>query len=133
MAIADAAGGRWPSLAREACTALVAAASGSDDRSLGVRLLVDIRTAFGADRRLSTAQLVDRLADIDEWLDGKSDKARGTWLARRLRPYGISPRPVRIGTTNPRGYDTDDFTDAWRRYATDHNATNATSLLDASR
>lgn len=130
IAIADAAGGPWPDRARNACRTLVAEAA-SDDRSPGVRLLADIRQAFGTDTRLATATLIARLVAIEEapwagWLDAKSDKARGAWLANKLRPYGISPRPVRIDGANPRGYDAADFTDTWRRYLPHHNATDAT-------
>jgi hypothetical protein len=119
VAIGDAAGGRWPTTARAACTALVTAAG--DDQSPGVRLLADVRNAFGADRRLPTVTLLDRLAALDDapWadqIDGKSDKARGSWLARRLRPYGVSSRTLRIGDSTPRGYDAADFADTWRRY-----------------
>jgi Protein of unknown function (DUF3631) len=119
VAIGDAAGGRWPVSARAACTALVAAAD--DDQSPGVRLVADLRTSFGADRRLATATLLDRLMALDDapWadqIDGKSDKARGSWLARKLRPYGISSRTLRIGDSTPKGYDASDFTDTWRRY-----------------
>jgi hypothetical protein len=121
VALADAAGGHWPRTARAACEALVRAAMGADDQSAGVRLLADIREAFGGDRRLATATLVERLAIVDdapwcEFLDGRSDKARGAWLAKRLKPYGISPRAVRIGEAHPRGYEMTDFADAWVRY-----------------
>jgi hypothetical protein len=119
VAIGDAVGGRWPATARAACTALVMAAG--EDLSPGIRLLGDLRSAFGTDRRLATATLLDRLAALDDmqWadqLDGKSDKARGSWLARKLRPYGISSRTLRIGDSTPRGYEAGDFADTWRRY-----------------
>ena len=121
IAVADAAGGAWPDLTRNACVAIVKDTTAADDQSLGVRLLSDIRTAFGTDSRLATATLLERLAAVDdapwcEQLDGRSDKARGSWLARKLKPYGISPRAVRIGADHPRGYDAQDFADAWRRY-----------------
>jgi hypothetical protein len=128
VAVADAAGGSWPDLARSACVTLVQATAAADDQSLGVRLLGDIRAAFDADSRLATATLVGRLAAVDdapwcELLDGRSDKARGSWLAKKLKPYGISPRSVRIGADHPRGYDALDFADAWRRYLPAHSVT----------
>jgi hypothetical protein len=121
IAVADAVGGDWPERARNACEALVEASMAADDQSAGVRLLADIREAFRQDSRLATSTLLDRLAAVDdtpwcELLDGRSDKARGSWLAKRLKPYGISPRAVRIGDAHPRGYESTDFTDAWRRY-----------------
>jgi hypothetical protein len=108
--------------------ALVRAATAADDQSAGIRLLGDIREAFGRDGRLATATLLDRLAAVDdapwcELLDGRSDKARGSWLARKLKPYGISPRAIRIGDAHPRGYESTDFADAWRRYLPVHSGT----------
>ena len=93
----------------------------AEDQSPGVRLLADLRNAFGTDARLATATLLDRLGALDDapWadqIDGRSDKARGSWLARKLRPYGISSRTVRMGGSTPKGYDAADFTDTWRRY-----------------
>jgi Protein of unknown function (DUF3631) len=37
-------------------------------------------------------------------------------LARRLKAYGIKPKVVRIGDHTFRGYDKQDFYDAWKRY-----------------
>jgi hypothetical protein len=96
-------------------------AAAGEDQSPGVRLLADVRTAFGADTRLATAELLGRLTALDDtpWadqIDGKSDKARSSWLARKLRPYGISSRTLRIGDSTPKGYEAGDFADTWRRY-----------------
>jgi Protein of unknown function (DUF3631) len=53
ISVADAAGGRWPTTARAACKALVDAADSADeDKSLSVKLLVDIRQIF-ADKHVS--------------------------------------------------------------------------------
>src|SRR5215472_11871454 len=46
LAVADIAGGDWPSLARQTATALVAAAR-EIEPSLNIRLLADLRTIFG--------------------------------------------------------------------------------------
>ena len=38
-------------------------------------------------------------------------------LARRLKPYGIVPRSIRLDAENvPRGYLREQFVDAWKRY-----------------
>jgi hypothetical protein len=69
--------------------------------------------------RLSSARLAELLSAIEEspWGDlrGKPLDARG--LARRLKPYGVFPRSVRLddGTT-PKGYKAEQFADAWLRY-----------------
>ena len=120
IALADATGGHWPTTARHACRELINS-TGSRQESLGVRLLADIRNAFAGETRLSTVTLIERLTALDdapwaEWLEGKSDKARGAWLAKRLKPYAIAPHAVRIGGSTPKGYDAADFADAWRRY-----------------
>lgn len=54
LAIADAAGDRWPIRARKACVELVKAAQSTDSGSLGLRLLGDLRTVFGSADRMST-------------------------------------------------------------------------------
>ena len=54
LIVADMATGVWPKLAREACSALCKVAQ--DRRaSLGVRLLADLRTVFGASVAVLTA------------------------------------------------------------------------------
>jgi hypothetical protein len=121
VAIADAAGGDWPHLVRSACVELALSGRGTDDASLGVRLLTEIRDVFDDRDRLDTATIVAGLCDIDdapwaEWLDGKSEKARGAWLAKRLKPYGISPGVHRFGDESRRGYLATDLADAWRRW-----------------
>jgi len=66
LAIADAAGGEWPGLARRALLELCAEATGSDE-SAGIRLLADIRdvfTARGTDR-IASSDLAGALAEIE--------------------------------------------------------------------
>jgi hypothetical protein len=119
VAIGDAAGGDWPIRARNAAVVLNGERLVADP-SFGVRLLVDIRSAFdedGADRLTST-DLVTRLCAGEEtpWGDlrGKALDPRG--LARRLKPYGIRPGQHRFGHDTGKGYLRSDFTDAWNRY-----------------
>ena len=136
IAVADVAGGNWPTRARVAAVALVADPRGRAP-SLGVMLLRDLRIVFkhaGTDR-LSTEQVIEKLLKFDEspWADlrGKPLDARG--LARRLGKYDISPKVIRVGETTPRGYEAADLADAWARYLEptpmqpDGSATSATS------
>lgn len=116
LAIADAAGGSWPLRARLAAIAL---SSEDDDQvSVGIRLLGDIREAFGDDDHLPTAELLRRLHELDEapWADwyGKPLSARG--LARLLEPYRVTPVRKRDGRANLRGYFRVDFEDSFQRY-----------------
>ncbi|RUU96658.1 DUF3631 domain-containing protein [Mesorhizobium sp. M1A.F.Ca.IN.020.06.1.1] len=131
LAIADAAGGHWPERARVAAVALVAL-SKEGTPSLGVKLLGDVKTIFGQDEVLATESILRRLCDLDEsqWADMKGKPLDDRGLANKLRPYGIKPKVVRIGTATPRGYQRTDFVDAWQRYlplAPLESATSATS------
>lgn len=121
LAIADAAGGEWPTTARSSLVELCADARATD-KSPGVQLLTDIReifTARGADR-ISSAELTSALLEIEtspwsEW--GKSQKPiSAPRLARLLGRFGITPGSVRIGEKTPKGYRLDDFSDAFTRY-----------------
>jgi Protein of unknown function (DUF3631) len=119
IAIADLAGADWPQRARAAAGALAADAAEQDqDSSVGLRLLVDLRTVFADDDRLDSKTALDRLCRLEEspWDDlrGKRLDARG--LSKLLRPYGIKPKVIRFGEATPRGYERADFADAWRRY-----------------
>jgi hypothetical protein len=107
LAVADAAGGHWPSTGRNACTALVKVAENREG-SLGVRLLGDLRRVFadaGTDR-MATEEILERLHRLDEspWADmrGKALDARG--LAYRVRQYEVRPYQFRIGEALVRGY-----------------------------
>ena len=118
LAVADAAGGDWPQVARRAASELVEAHV--DEGSRGVRLLADIRALFDSlnVEKLSSAALAKQLAELEEspWGDlrGKAIDARE--LARRIRPFDVRPRTVRIGDHTPKGYERADFADAWERY-----------------
>lgn len=117
LAIADMAGGDWPSRTRS--SAVILSGDGREDESLGVRLLADIRDAFAGAARLSSAALVKYLVGIEEapWGDlrGRPLDARG--LARTLKPFGIRPSQMRFaGESAGKGYARDAFADAWCRY-----------------
>jgi hypothetical protein len=119
VAVADLAGGDWPKRARRAAETLTAAEADADtDTSLGIRLLDDLRVVFGADDKLDSRTLLERLHKLEEapWdsLHGKALDARG--LASRLRPYGVKPKVIRLGAATARGYERADFHDAWARY-----------------
>jgi hypothetical protein len=133
LAVADAAGGQWPELARVAAVALVADSKGSTP-SLGVQLLADLRRVFGVADQLSTDSILHALHAIEEspWGDfkGKPLDARG--LSYRLRPYGIAPATVRVGDTTPKGYRRMDLHDAWVRYLGPPPYASATSATSAT-
>jgi hypothetical protein len=127
LAIADAAGGAWSTMARAAAVSLHGE---HDDADRGAAILHDIASVFDAvdTDRLSSAALVDALNALEEspW-GGWPLEPRG--LARLLKPYDVKPRrAIRLkdGST-PHGYMRSDFGDLWVRYLTPlQRATNAT-------
>ena len=135
LAIADAAGGAWPQRARSAALAL--SFNAEDDASLGVQLLEITRKVLAGRDVIATADLLaaindDELTPFGGWRDGQGLDARG--LARLLKPYGIRPQTVRVGTATPKGYPRIVFEDAFSRYLPPlaGAATSATSATPSS-
>jgi len=119
FAIADAAGGSWSDLARQA--ALETATGEDEDRSARIRLLEDLQGIFsdGGQSKLFSRDLVARLPQMEdrpwpEWKAGKPLSLRQ--LARLLEPFGVKPRSLRIGGTTGRGYQKVDFEEVFERY-----------------
>ena len=123
VAIADAAGGDWPSIARAAAVLLH---TESEDENLGVRLLADIREArllpephFGGDS-ITSFLMLEHLNNIESapWGDWRAGKGMTPHrLAKLLKPFGIRPELRRNGKAAPfRAYWWDRFTDPWERY-----------------
>ncbi len=118
LVLADLAGGRWPGLVREAAVGLTARAQ--EYSPIG-SLLLDIFLAFISSRsdRLFSRELVGGLLGRGErpWAELRKGKpVTETWLAQRLRPYGIKPRTIRIGEQTAKGYVQEDFMETFRRY-----------------
>jgi 5S rRNA maturation endonuclease (ribonuclease M5) len=120
LAIADAAGGDWPRALRQSLIALCAEARAADS-SIGVQLLTDIRQVFdgrGVDR-MASADLAAALCEIETspWAELSHGKPITPGkLARLLSAHEIKPHSVRIGDKTPKGYQREDFEDAWARY-----------------
>src|SRR5207302_886992 len=99
VAIADCAGGRWPSRARAAACAFVRAAEEhSEEANWNLQLLSDVREVFdttgaefiqSSDLALRLRQLPDSPWDAWEMRPGD--------VAKRLRRYDIRPTRSRIG------------------------------------
>lgn len=118
--IAEAAGGDWPALAREAARALTP--SNDEDDDLCVALLTDLARVWPDDEEeVATQKLINRLGEIDDspWPTfGRQSKGlTGKALASLLRPFGIKPGPITVKTHHDaRGYARSQFEDAWSRY-----------------
>jgi hypothetical protein len=121
VAVADAAGGRWPQAARIAAQILAAESSEADaDAALGTRLLSDIKDLFASEdvSFMASAFLVYRLRHLDDapWCDLDLSTRR---LASRLKGYGIKPGHNTDG--KQRGYQLATFADAFLRYVPSEN------------
>jgi hypothetical protein len=87
----------------------------------GVLFLRDIQTVFDGsqEQRLPSARLVAELNQIEEspwasWSNGRGLDARG--LARGLRAFKIEPHNLLVDGFVLRGYEREDFEDAWATY-----------------
>lgn len=122
LAIADFAGGEWPTLARKAAAVL---SEPKDAASNGTQLLAAVKLAFDGDgtnplERISSEELAATIGDdkdgpFSEWKSGKP--ITQAQLARVLKPYGIAPELTRLPSGGVRrGYHRSQFEDAWERY-----------------
>jgi len=131
--LAELAGGDWPKRARRAAVKL----SSSEGRPVaepeGVQLLQDIRSLFypkeGQPRKAMASQaIVNGLNNMPERPWGEyNQKSKESGITQRQlafklkfyetsRGLPIQPRQVWIGNNNQRGYDRDDFENAWSRF-----------------
>ena len=138
FAIADMAGGDWPTKSREAAIVL----SGGEDRdeaTTGTLLLSSIRKAFDEQDRITTAALLSIVNEDEElpfggWREGKG--LDGRTVAKLLKPYGVRPRTIKLedGTT-AKGYLREQFSEAWERWLTttpDLSVTSVTAVTEPS-
>jgi hypothetical protein len=121
IGVADAIGGEWPTLARDAAVHFVKAAE-DKPLSTGERLLTDIHKIFGSREAITTHALLDELHDLEGSTWGQFGYSRtpidARALARILRDYDVpTGNTIRIGGSEPvKGYLRVYFTDAWERY-----------------
>jgi putative DNA primase/helicase len=125
LAIADLVGGNWPKRARDAALVLSGDAESSTDTSPGILRLSDLRR-FYSERSFDRAPTADLLAWLrqeedrpwSEWRRGQAITAQG--LASLLEPYHVAPKVIRTGKTTHRGYELEQFADAFLRYLPSH-------------
>ena len=117
LAVADAAGGQWPQVARVAAVTFVTERLAGSP-SLGVRLLADLRQVFGDRDALSTRVILESLIGMEEspWGDLKGKPLDPRKLSQLLRPYGVERTTFREGTTTSKGYTRESLHDPWLRY-----------------
>jgi hypothetical protein len=136
-AIADDAADGWPERARAAAVYLTDAAA-EESLTAGVELLSHIRDAFGAEEKMPTAILLEKLHARDEspWNDIRGKPLNDRGLASRLKPYRIRSKNVwEEGNAVRKGYYAADFYDAWKRYLLppDLSAMSAMSAMSARK
>jgi hypothetical protein len=142
LAIADAAGGEWPQVARQAARALSGDRAEDDDQNPGAWLLRDIRTAFAATPndaegvplwvppwdaadRLHTGELIDRLCQVpgSPWATWRrGERITANTIAKLLEGYTdadgnqIHSKQMKLNGVNRNGYELADFEDAFLRF-----------------
>jgi hypothetical protein len=134
LAIADLAGEPWPAMARAAALDLSSGEQREDD-SIGVRLLADVREAFGDADRMSTEGLLGALCADDEapWGDWRGKPLSARALGRLLRRYGVASRSIRFpDDTTLKGFLREQFDDPWSRYLPSAADAAVTSVTTAS-
>lgn len=120
LAIADAAGGPWPARARRAAILLSGGVT-EGEQAPAVQLLADVRDLFrerGVER-IASADIVAALTLREdrpwpEWYHGRPLTVRQ--LAKLLGRFGVSPKVQRLGEATARGYQVEQFGDAFARY-----------------
>lgn len=117
FAIAEIAGGNWPTRVAKAFNRLTSSQD-VDAQGLGTMLLADIKQVF-TDDRIFSKDLVELLAQMKErpWPEvcrGKPITER--WLARQLRSFKIASSNIRIGAEQTKGYELAHFAEVFDRY-----------------
>ncbi|MBX3640975.1 MAG: DUF3631 domain-containing protein [Nitrosomonas sp.] len=118
LAIAECAGSEWLDRANQVALKLSAS-----DKSASVsnELLADIQEVFETKNvtRISTADLIGALTEDEErsWATYNRGKPLSLrQLATKLRNYDIYSKTIRIGYETIKGYELNQFSDAFKRY-----------------
>ncbi|WP_328610472.1 hypothetical protein OG943_15490 [Amycolatopsis sp. NBC_00345] len=85
---------------------------GRDRRGVDPETVIDILIACDGLPKITTADLLARLATLDT----RYSRWTGETLAGALRPLGIAPGPVRIGQRVAKGYTPPEIANAWRAW-----------------
>jgi putative DNA primase/helicase len=131
FALSEIAGGDWPKRAAVAFNKLTQHED-LDAQGMGVMLLSDIQQIFAGTsppsaedespvpiERAFSKQLIEWLCDMKDrpWPEAQRGKAISErWLARQLSRFGIHSKTLRIGEDRAKGYEREEFVDAFDRY-----------------
>lgn len=120
FAIADVAGNDWAERARKAALN-ISKSNQNATTSIGIELLSAIHDVFQNKMiaRISTAELIKTLCSDEEqaWSTfNRGQPISPRQLATLLKEYGIQSKGIRIGYGTPKGYEKEQFTEAFARY-----------------
>lgn len=130
MAIADEAGGSWPSWARDAAKDLSRKQTSESD-TLGIRLLEDSKSILEGwpEDHVFSSDLRDKLIEVEDapWADHYGKEISARKIATLLAGYDVRSHTRRIGDMTKKGYAISDLKDAWSRYLPPQSVTSVTS------
>lgn len=115
IAVAVAAGSDWPARAATACEKLT---GDRGDPGTSGQLIADLAKVF-FEERLFSITVVERLNALDEAPWGSWNKGAGMHqrdLAYELAQFEIRSSNMRIGSEQRKGYEREQFADAFERY-----------------
>jgi hypothetical protein len=132
LAVAHAAGGEWPELAEAACRTFVLTAPDTT-HTTSLQLLEDLRTVFGEQTSMSTADIIKELCNLEEspWKSLGVAGIDAVRLSKELKKYGVKPLQIR-GERNLRGYYRNHLADPWERYLPKQQDTPGTQTVPAA-
>lgn len=121
LAIADLISADCSISARNAAINLNRNEMGDENASASTMLLNDMRDVFDMERsdRIATDKLLNYLNEMEErpWADwNRGRPITPAQIANKLRPFGIAPQKMRFGQSSIRGYEREQFSDAFTRY-----------------
>lgn len=119
LAIAMTASNEWLEIGTKAALKLSGGESAS--QTIGTELLADIQVIFEGRQvnRISTVELISALCANDEkaWLTyNKGVPIKPRQIASKLKAYSIQSKTIRICDGTAKGYEKDQFTEAFSRY-----------------
>ena len=141
LSIADNAGEEWSERCRRSLVSILAdRVEDADAAGTGAMLLSDIRDIFAETnvRRMTSADLANMLGKMEErpWAEWKAGKPiTASQLARALVPFRIRPHNIRMSAVPGvrKGYEQQQFSDAWARYVPTPSKFSGSEPLHATR
>jgi hypothetical protein len=119
LAIADVS--RLAELKTSALALTLTKAANSEDDSLALRMLADVRSVWPENEpKIFTMELIRRLKGIEDAPWVSDDRLDGRKLSRFLKPFGIAPSSVQIGSENKKGFYREEAFVAYGRYLTNY-------------